>query len=91
MAAPNGSGCYSGLADGLLFINRGVTPSMPVMPNGNSNPLNLNCYIPRIGQLAEEFNRDVDNARSAGGLGDLRRARFQQRRLDRISPWISQK
>jgi hypothetical protein len=66
-AAPNGSTCFKQPASTMYFINRGVSPASPVMPNGNSDPLNLNCYIPATGQQASVFQGDVDSARSAGG------------------------
>ncbi len=70
MAAPNGSACFQPLSKPLFFINRGVSPASPVMPNGNSDPSNLNCYIPATGQMAtgsNGFNSNVDAGRSAGG------------------------
>lgn len=67
MAAPNGDQCYRNVANGLFFINRGVSPAQPVTPDGNSDPLNLNCYIPMTGQQAANFNNDVNGARNAGG------------------------
>jgi hypothetical protein len=67
MAAPNGSACFVPLSKGLFFINRGVQPAQPVMPNGNSDPANLNCYIPATGQQASAFKANVDDGRSKGG------------------------
>jgi Polysaccharide deacetylase len=67
MAAPNGASCYEALAKPLFFINRGVSPAQPVMPNGSSDPTNLNCYIPAQGQQASVFNSNVDDGRSKGG------------------------
>jgi peptidoglycan/xylan/chitin deacetylase (PgdA/CDA1 family) len=67
MAAPNGNTCYKPLAQGVFFINRGVSPATPVMPLGNSDPLNLNCYIPNQGQQASTFNANVDDGHSKGG------------------------
>ncbi len=66
-AAPNGSTCYKQYAQQLYFIDRGVSPATPVMPNDNSDPLNLNCYIPAQGQQASVFNGNIDNAHSVGG------------------------
>ena len=66
-AAPNGSTCFKQPAGTLYFINRGVSPASPVLPNGNSDPLNLNCYIPATGQQASTFNSNVDAGRTAGG------------------------
>jgi polysaccharide deacetylase len=65
MAAPEGRACFATAAQGLFFINRGVSPATPVMPNGNSDPLNLNCYIPNPNNLT--FNNDVNGARTQGG------------------------
>ena len=67
MAAPNGAICYKTAATGLFFINRGVSPAQPVMPNGNSDPLNLNCYIPAPMQQTAAFNNDVNAGRTQGG------------------------
>jgi polysaccharide deacetylase len=67
MAAPNGAICYKTAATGLFFINRGVSPAQPVLPNDNSDPLNLNCYIPATGQQANVFNANIDDARNRGG------------------------
>jgi hypothetical protein len=67
MAAPNGDTCYKSVANGLFFINRGVSPASPVMPNDSSDALNLNCYIPATQQASSVFNNDVDTARTKGG------------------------
>jgi len=66
-AAPNGSTCFKSPASQFYFINRGVSPASPVLPNGNSDPLNLNCYIPATGQAASVFNGNIDTAKSMGG------------------------
>ena len=66
-ASPNGNTCYKSPVSTLFFIMRGVSPASPVMPNGNSDALNLNCYIPATGQQANTFNQNVDSGRSAGG------------------------
>jgi Polysaccharide deacetylase len=67
MAAPNGNICYKTAATGLFFINRGVSPAQPVLPNDNSDPLNLNCYIPAPGQQTGTYNNNVNDARMRGG------------------------
>lgn len=67
MAAPNGNICYKAAATGLFFINRGVSPAQPVLPNDNSDPLNLNCYIPAPGQQTGTYNNNVNDARTRGG------------------------
>jgi hypothetical protein len=51
----------------LFFINRGVSPAQPVLPNDNSDPLNLNCYIPEMSRQAGTFNNNVNDARTRGG------------------------
>lgn len=66
-AAPEGNICFKAAVTGLFFINRGVQPAQPVMPNGNSDPLNLNCYIPAPMQQVAAFNNDVNNGRAQGG------------------------
>jgi hypothetical protein len=67
MAAPNGDICYKAAGTGLFFINRGVQPAQPVMPNDNSDPLNLNCYIPATGQQTNAFNANINDGRTRGG------------------------
>jgi hypothetical protein len=66
-AAFNGSTCFKSPASMYYFINRGVSPASPVTPTGNSDPLNLNCYIPATGQSASTFNSNIDSGLSAGG------------------------
>jgi len=66
-AAPNGSTCFMQPAGMYYFINRGVSPASPVLPNDNSNPLNLNCYIPNQGQQTSAFNANIDDAHKKGG------------------------
>ena len=66
-AAPNGNTCFKSPASMYYFINRGVSPANPVLPNDNSDPLNLNCYIPNTGQQTAAFNANVDDAHKKGG------------------------
>jgi len=66
-AAPNGSSCFKTPASMYYFINRGVSPASPVLPNDNSDPLNLNCYIPATGQQTSTFNSNIDDAHKKGG------------------------
>jgi len=66
-AAPNGSTCFKSPASMYYFINRGVSPANPVLPNDNSDPLNLNCYIPNTGQQTGTFNGNIDDAHKKGG------------------------
>ena len=66
-AAPNGSSCFKQPAGMYYFINRGVSPASPVLPNDNSDPLNLNCYIPNTGQQTSAFNSNIDDAHKKGG------------------------
>lgn len=67
MAAPNGDSACTGQAPGRVFINRGVSPSNPVRPLDNSNPFQLNCYIPSTGQAASAYNNNIDSALSQKG------------------------
>jgi len=66
-AAPNGSTCFKSPASMYYFINRGVSPASPVLPMDNSDPLNLNCYIPATGQQTSTFNSNIDDAHKKGG------------------------
>jgi Polysaccharide deacetylase len=65
MAAPNGAAVYTNLAKPLFFINRGVGNAL-IAPNDNSDPFTLPTYIPPTGANAAAFNRQVDDARTAG-------------------------
>lgn len=67
LAAPNGDATCATQAQGRVFINRGVSPAQPVKPLDNSNPFNLNCYIPETGQLANTYNANIDTALSQKG------------------------
>jgi hypothetical protein len=67
LAAPNGDTSCTGQAPGRVFLNRGVTPASPVKPNDNSNPYQLNCYIPATGQAASAYNSNIDSALSQKG------------------------
>ena len=62
-AAPNGSTCFKTPASQFYFINRGLA-GVARAANGNSDPLNLNCYIPATGQAASVFNGNIDTARA---------------------------
>lgn len=66
MAAPNGAAVYSGLGETRFMINRGVANGV-VMPNDNTDPFTLFCYIPPTGASTSAFNSQVDSARSQGG------------------------
>lgn len=65
MAAPNGAGVYTSLANGRFLINRGVANGL-IGPGDNSDPFTLPCYIPPTGASESDFNGQVDSARSAG-------------------------
>lgn len=67
LAAPNGDSACTGQAAGRVFINRGVSPAQPVQPLDNSNPFQLNCYIPATGQAASAYNSNIDSALSQNG------------------------
>jgi peptidoglycan/xylan/chitin deacetylase (PgdA/CDA1 family) len=67
MAAPYGDGSYVTLATTRFLINRGVSPAL-ILPNDNSNPFNLPCYIPpQGGTSVTDFNPIIDSAESGGG------------------------
>ena len=66
MAAPYGDSSYAAIATTRFLINRGVSNGL-VKPNDNSNPFSLFCYIPDEGAPADDFNAQVDSART--GLG----------------------
>lgn len=65
MAAPNGASVYTGLAKPLFMINRGVGNGL-IKPNDNSDPFTLPTFIPPTGASVDAFNKQVDDARSAG-------------------------
>jgi peptidoglycan/xylan/chitin deacetylase (PgdA/CDA1 family) len=67
LAAPYGDSACASQAPGRVFINRGVGPAQPVKPLDNSNPFNLNCYIPATDQAASEYNKNIDSALSQKG------------------------
>lgn len=66
MAAPNGGASYTDLAKPRFLINRGVSNSL-IMPNSNTDPFTLPCYIPPTGAAASAFNSQIDSAQSGGG------------------------
>lgn len=67
LAAPNGDAACTGQAPGRVSLNRGVSPSTPVKPLDNSNPFQLNCYIPATGQATNSYNGNIDGALSQNG------------------------
>lgn len=67
MAAPYGDSSYVALAQPRFLINRGVSNTL-ILPNDNSNPFNLPCYIPpQNGTASTDFDPQVDSAQSGGG------------------------
>jgi len=66
MAAPYGSTTYVPLAATRYLINRGVNGGT-IAANGNTDPFNINCYVPPAGAPATAFNAEIDSGRSAGG------------------------
>ena len=65
MAAPNGAAVYTGLAKPLFMINRGVGNGL-IAPNGNSDAFTLPTFIPPTGATTDAFNKQVDDAHTAG-------------------------
>lgn len=66
MAAPYGDSAYGAIAQSRFLINRGVNNAL-IMPNDNSSPFNLPCYIPPETATASTFNAQIDSAASGGG------------------------
>ena len=66
MASPYGSSSYPPLASSRYLINRG-TPGGTIAPNGDTDPFNINCFIPAQGAPASAFDSELDAARAAGG------------------------
>lgn len=67
LAAPNGDTSCTGQASGRVSLNRGVSPANPVKPLDNSNPFQLNCYIPNTGQATGDYNNNINSALSQNG------------------------
>jgi peptidoglycan/xylan/chitin deacetylase (PgdA/CDA1 family) len=66
MASPYGNSSYQPLAMARYLINRGVNTGT-IAPNGNTDPFNINCYVPPAGSAAAAFNAEIDAGRNAGG------------------------
>jgi peptidoglycan/xylan/chitin deacetylase (PgdA/CDA1 family) len=66
MAAPYGNADYSSIASTRYLINRGVNGGT-IAPNGNTDPFNINCFIPAQGAAASAFNNEINAGRTAGG------------------------
>ncbi len=65
MAAPFGDPSYISLAAPRYLINRGVNDGN-ILPNGNTDPFNINCFVPATGAAASAFNNAIDAGRTAG-------------------------
>jgi peptidoglycan/xylan/chitin deacetylase (PgdA/CDA1 family) len=66
-ASPYGDPSYEPFAQSRFLVNRGVANAL-VMPNDNSDPFNLPCFIPPTSGTAErDFNPQIDGAESGGG------------------------
>jgi len=65
MAAPFGDPSYIALAAPRYLINRGVNDGN-ILPNGNADPFNINCFVPPTGAAASAFNKAIDAGRTAG-------------------------
>ena len=66
MASPYGNDTYVPLASTRYLINRGVR-SGTVMPNDNTDPFNIYCFVPNQGAAASAFNTEINAGRTAGG------------------------
>lgn len=66
MAAPNGSAVYSGISKTRFLVNRGVNNGL-VMPNDDTDPFTLPCYVPPAGATSVTMNGQLDSAESMGG------------------------
>jgi hypothetical protein len=67
MAAPNGSSSYPPLTGSAnMLTNRGVSNAL-VLPNDNTDPTSLPCFIPNASAPTSDFNSQVDSAQSGGG------------------------
>ncbi len=65
MASPYGDGGWNGYADDRFFLNRGVGGGT-IAPNGSTDPFNLPIHMALTNETANDFNGDIDSARSAG-------------------------
>ena len=65
MASPYGDASYPPLAPDRFLVNRGVVGGL-IGANDDTDPFNLNCYVPPARARAGDFNREVDAARGAG-------------------------
>lgn len=65
MAAPFGDPSYIALAAPRYLINRGVNDGN-ILPDGNTDPFNINCFVPPTGAAASAFNTAINAGRAAG-------------------------
>jgi hypothetical protein len=65
MASPYGDASYPPLAPERFLVNRGVVNGL-IAANGDSDPFNLNCYVPPARARAAAFDHEVGAARDAG-------------------------
>jgi hypothetical protein len=66
MASPYGDTSYVPLARTRYLINRGVN-SGTIAFDGNTDPFNINCFVPAQNALAAAFNAQIDAVRSGNG------------------------
>ena len=67
MAAPFGDPSYIALAAPRYLINRGVNDGN-ILPNGNTDPFNINCFVPAEGAAATPSTaRSTRDGRPAPG------------------------
>ena len=83
MAAPFGDPSYIALAAPRYLINRGVNDGN-ILPNGNTDPFNINCFVPPEGAAASAFNHAIDAGRAARRLEDRAGPRLHGRHRRRV-------
>jgi hypothetical protein len=66
MAAPFGDGSYRELAMSRFLFNRGVQGGL-VLPNDDTDPFVLPCFVPDANAPASAFDVHVEGAHRAGG------------------------
>lgn len=65
MASPYGDRGWSEVAESRFFLNRGVGYGT-IMPNDDSDPFNLPCYMAKSGDDVDVFNDEIDGSRLEG-------------------------
>jgi hypothetical protein len=83
MAAPFGDPSYIALAAARYLINRGVNDGN-ILPNGNTDPFNFNCFVPATGAAASAFNNAIDAGAEGRRLEDRAGPRLHGRQRQRV-------